>query len=100
MDPEDQAKEQVKSNFTAIREASELLGQIKDIRDELNMLGSVLTQQKSVWNELHGHQAAEHNMRGPAYALNSIDEMDRQAERVQGAVSSVTFTPGTFSNWW
>ncbi|KAI1752545.1 hypothetical protein F4782DRAFT_122758 [Xylaria castorea] len=82
-----QAKQQVKSNFASIQKASELLKQIKDIRDELNMLKSVLTQQKSVWNELHDRQAGEHNLRGPAYAINDIDEMDAQAARVQDVLS-------------
>ncbi|KAI0459738.1 hypothetical protein F5B21DRAFT_254741 [Xylaria acuta] len=88
-DLEAQARQQVKSNFVSIRRASELLKQIKDIRDEINMLKSVLTQQKSVWNELHDRQAGEHNLRGPAYAINNIDEMDAQAARVQDAVLSV-----------
>ncbi|KAI8624006.1 hypothetical protein F5Y19DRAFT_342820 [Xylariaceae sp. FL1651] len=84
-----QAKQQVKSNIKSIQKASELLNQIKDIRDELNMLKSVLTQQKSVWNELHDRRAGKHNLRGPAYAINNIDEMDTQATRVQDAVLAV-----------
>ncbi|KAI0196319.1 hypothetical protein EV127DRAFT_128538 [Xylaria flabelliformis] len=89
LDLEVQARQQVKSNFASIQKASELLKQIKDIRDELNMLKSVLIQQKSVWNELHDLQSGEHNLRGPAYAINSIDEMDAQAARVQSAVLSI-----------
>lgn len=91
LDLEAQARQQVESNFQSIQKASELLKQIKDIRDELNMLKSVLIQQKSVWNELHDLQSGEHNLRGPAYAINNIDEMDAQAARVQSAVSTTIF---------
>ncbi|KAJ8133086.1 hypothetical protein O1611_g544 [Lasiodiplodia mahajangana] len=87
-DLEFQARQQVKNNFLSIQKASELLKQIKDIRDELNMLKSILTQQKGVWNELRDTQSEEHNLRGPAYAINSVDEMDAQAARVQSAVLS------------
>ncbi|KAE8449130.1 hypothetical protein EG329_008514 [Mollisiaceae sp. DMI_Dod_QoI] len=88
-DLEVQAEEQVKENFHSIKDASALLKEIKDIRDELNMLKAVLTQQKSVWNELHDPQTEKDNLRGPAYAINNIVEMDKQAERVQDAVLSV-----------
>lgn len=90
-DLEVQAEEQVENIFLPIKKAAELLKEIKDIRDELNMLNAVLTQQKSVWNELHDPQADKNNLRGPAYAINNIEEMDKQAERVQDAVSFVIF---------
>ncbi|KAI0095733.1 hypothetical protein GGR51DRAFT_544735 [Nemania sp. FL0031] len=89
LDLEVHTRKQVKRNFESIEKASELLKQIKDIRDELNMLKSVLTQQKSVWNELNDLQFGNDNLSGPAYAINSIDEMDSQAARVQTAVISI-----------
>jgi hypothetical protein len=42
-------------------------------------------------NEFHGPEAEKNNLRGPAYAINNIEEMDKQAERVQGAVSFMIF---------
>ncbi|KAG4433881.1 hypothetical protein IFR05_010640 [Cadophora sp. M221] len=89
VDAEEKAKQQVKQNFESIKEASARLKDIKDIRDELNMLKAVLAQQKSVWNELCGITVDTGELKGPAYAINNIVEMDNHAGRVQDAVLSV-----------
>ena len=61
---------------------------VKDIRDELNMLKAILSHQMRVWNQLHDTGSKKDHFRGPAYYLNDIKEMDSQAERIQGAVSN------------
>ena len=85
-DAEERAKQQAKENFESIKEASARLKDIKDIRDELNMLKAVLMQQQSVRNELYGITAEAGELSGAAYAINNIIEMDNHAGRVQEAV--------------
>ncbi|KAH7419978.1 hypothetical protein BKA64DRAFT_634630 [Cadophora sp. MPI-SDFR-AT-0126] len=78
-DVEKKAKQQGKQNFESIEEVSKRLKDIKDIRDGLNMLKAVLTQQKSVQNELYGITTETGDLTDPAYAINNILEMDSHA---------------------
>ena len=77
---------QAKENFMSIQKAANHLKEIKDIRDELNILKAILTHQKKVWDELHDVPSEGDGLKGPAYNINEIEEMDMQANRVQNAV--------------
>jgi hypothetical protein len=76
----------VEENFGSIKDASILLQEIKDTRDELNILKAVLMHQNKVWNEIHETESETAELKGPAYMINEIEEMDKQAQRVQNAV--------------
>ncbi|KAG4419172.1 hypothetical protein IFR04_007673 [Cadophora malorum] len=52
-DVEEKAKKQARQSFEQIHEASARPKNVKDIRDELNMLKAVPKQQNTVQNELH-----------------------------------------------
>jgi len=80
---------QVIRNLESIRDAANLLKEIKDIRDELNILKAIVTHQKKVWTELHGNEPKVNSLKGAAYIINEIEEMDKQATRIQNAVSSI-----------
>ena len=76
-----------------------LLVEIKDIRDELNILKSLLEDQRDVWKQafkkLRGPQSETFGggylqCRRPTEVLEDIAEMDKDAERVQNAVSNVS----------
>lgn len=82
-------------DWKAIYNAALLLEEVKDIRDELNMIKTVLTQQKVVWEGLLGQegqvtQAMKSRMgteRNLADILEEIIEMDKIAETIQTSVS-------------
>lgn len=78
---------QIIKNFRSIGRAADLLKEVKDIRDELNILKMALTHQKKVWNELHDIKLGENGLTGPAYIIHEIEEMDKMAARIQSAVS-------------
>jgi hypothetical protein len=91
----DQEKE-----YKSISEAMNLLIEVKDIRDELNILSYLLTQQKTVWQKLLDLSVNEdgtiisdnisakeaERWRGPGSALKDIAEMDKIAQRIQDSV--------------
>jgi hypothetical protein len=59
---------------------------VKDIRDELNILKSLLRHQKTVWDDYFRVSAKNDRRRSPDYALEEIEEMDRSAKRIQDSV--------------
>lgn len=75
-----------------IHEETGFIHEVKDIRDELNILKSLLEDQRGVWNQAFGESTnttAKSNYlqsRNPAEAIEEIVEMDEDAERVQNAV--------------
>ncbi|KAJ5541151.1 hypothetical protein N7494_006227 [Penicillium frequentans] len=81
-------------DWKAIYNAALLLEEVKDIRDELNVIKTVLTQQKVVWEGLLGQegqvsQAMKSRMgteRNLADILEEIIEMDKIAETIQTSV--------------
>ncbi|CZR70264.1 uncharacterized protein PAC_20165 [Phialocephala subalpina] len=98
----DQRKEQIQ-DYEAIREATDLLHEVKDIRDELNILNYLLTQQQTVWEKLLDLSVNEYGgitwndlsrketkrWKGPGLALKDIIEMDKVAQSIQDSVNSV-----------
>lgn len=79
--------------FKSVLKAAVQLQHIKDIRDELNMLKSVVTQQKKAWDDLLGEESdnvdarTSANTRSPAdYTIANIEEMDKAASRIQVSV--------------
>jgi hypothetical protein len=97
---EKQKREQEK-DYESISSATKLLLEVKDIRDELNILSYLLNQQKGVWGQLLGLSVNEDgttNMngvsqkeverwKGPGFALKDVEEMDKIAQRIQDSVS-------------
>ena len=96
----DRAKQEAKSDnaeditadeeqtFTSLGKAADQLLKIKDIRDELNMLNSVVKQQKKAWDELIFDIPESKN--SPAdYTIEHIEEMESAAFRIQEAVSDI-----------
>lgn len=82
-----QALDQIIKNFCAIRSAANLLKEIKDICNKLNILKTVLTHQKKVWDELHDIKSKGNGLLGPAYTINKIKEMDKTVAGIQFSVS-------------
>lgn len=94
-DPTDQEKD-----YRSISTATELLLEVKDMRDELNILNYLLTQQKIVWEKLLGLSVNEdgsirwnetlqretEKWKGPWFALKDVIEMDKIAQRIQDSV--------------
>lgn len=96
----DRAKQEVKRDnaedinadeeqtFTSLGKAADQLLKVKDIRDELNMLKSVVKQQKKAWDELISGNPE--NIHSPAdYTIEHIEEMEKAAFRIQEAVSDI-----------
>jgi hypothetical protein len=75
------------ANFESINGASKLLEEIKDIGDELNILRTVLKQQKQVWDDLSSYDPQGIGFKGPDYIISSLEEMDVMSGRIQDAVS-------------
>lgn len=89
--------------FKSILKAAIQLQHIKDIRDELNMLKSIVTQQKKAWDDLLAEESnnvdarTSSNTRSPAdYTITNIEEMDKAASRIQESVCWRPFS-GPFS---
>lgn len=96
-------------DYQSISKATRLLEEVKDIRDELNILKFLLKQQNDVWKKLVDgsykkpmskkstdnipDSRATERWRGPAYILNEIDEMDKMTERIQDSVRISSFLP-------
>ncbi|QSZ35438.1 hypothetical protein DSL72_008308 [Monilinia vaccinii-corymbosi] len=97
--PEDQEKD-----YKSISTATNLLLEVKDIRDELNILKYLLEQQKRVWERLlempadtdeasEGsdlpHRKETERWKGPDLTIRDILEMDKLTQRIQESVNSV-----------
>ncbi|KAG4034424.1 hypothetical protein MFRU_003g03880 [Monilinia fructicola] len=91
-------------SYNAIGNAANLLHEVKDIRDELNILKYLLEQQTAVWerlletptdtDELHQRSGLPRfketgRWKGPGPAIKSVLEMDKLAQRIQDSVNSV-----------
>jgi hypothetical protein len=92
--------------YLSIRAATDLLLEVKDIRDELNILRYLLTQQQSVWERLHDvhdsskyehsqqdNKADDMNFRkqaekwkSPMELIKDVTEMDKATLMIQEAV--------------
>lgn len=79
-------KPETTSPYASISVAAHLLEEVKDIRDELNILKSLLRHQKTVWDDLFKVSAKNDRRRSPDYAMEEIEEMDRSAKRIQDSV--------------
>ena len=79
-------KPEATSPYASISVAAHLLEEVKDIRDELNILKSLLRHQKTVWDDLFRVSAKNDRRRSPDYAMEEIEEMDRSAKRIQDSV--------------
>lgn len=87
-------------DYASVSGAAKLLLEVKDIRDELNILNSLLTQQKEVWEKLLGLSVNEdgsiiqnetflretEKWKGPVFALKDFVEMDKNAQKIQDSV--------------
>lgn len=69
----------------AIKKAERMYCEIKDIRDELNILKSAVQHQRTVEAGLH-RRSLDGDLTA-AYIVNDLKEMDNSAERIQSAVS-------------
>jgi len=93
-------KDEQKEDYESIDAATNLLHEFKDIRDELNILNYLLTQQQYVWEKLLGLTVNEYGTiswndpsrkeaekwKGPGFALKDIIEMDKVAQSIQNSV--------------
>lgn len=98
--------------YQSISDATALLVEVKDARDELNILKQLLAQQETVWNKLlntsdqekglaqdkksasrgdekPASQRETDGLKGPGLAINDVEEMDKAAGRIQDSVSNV-----------
>ncbi|KAF7505376.1 hypothetical protein GJ744_000997 [Endocarpon pusillum] len=74
--------------FASLGKAADQLLRVKDIRDELNMLKSVVKQQKKAWDELISVNPG--NILSPTdYTIEHIEEMEKAAFRIQEAILAV-----------
>ncbi|KAL4970686.1 uncharacterized protein BDV14DRAFT_194476 [Aspergillus stella-maris] len=81
---------QESKDWSSISEAAVLLHEVKDIREELRILESLLKQQSSVWKaipKLDAGQSAD--AKGPEYLLEEIKEMCKNTETIQNSVNEV-----------
>ncbi|KAI9746377.1 MAG: hypothetical protein M1818_000090 [Claussenomyces sp. TS43310] len=99
----DQAPEEKHgSGYESISDAAHLLEEVKDIRDELSILKSVLRHQKTVWDILFqphpggdddagnsDRQWKNDQQRSPDWTIEEIEEMDRSATRIQDSVKTL-----------
>ncbi|KAH0565988.1 hypothetical protein GP486_000615 [Trichoglossum hirsutum] len=82
--------------YYAIGEEIAKLREIKDIRDELNILKSLLEDQKVVWKQAFwdpvekAYVGSKYMQSGGlAEAIDMIGDMDKYAERVQNSINSL-----------
>lgn len=95
------------NDYHSISKATRLLEEVKDIRDELNILGFLLEQQNDVWemlvdgsylkrlskvstSNITGSRGID-RWGGTAYMIDEINEMDKVAERIQDSVRISSF---------
>ncbi|KAF5697891.1 ankyrin protein [Fusarium globosum] len=79
---------------TAIQQAKDLCFNIKDVRDELNILKSVAGYQQIVQSGLDRKEVDESRL-ASTYVLKNLKELDDVAERIQSAVRSNFILLGT-----
>lgn len=72
----------------SIREAADLLRNVKDIRDELNILRLIVSHQKMVQESLPLPVGATHNDRHARSVVVDIEELDKMAKKIEGAVNA------------
>lgn len=88
MDMETDTAQQATNIKTAISDAERLFSEIRDIRDELNILRSIANHQKIVQNKLfrQANSSAELDLTAD-YVVDDIAEMDRTAERIESTIN-------------
>jgi hypothetical protein len=98
----EQKKSEQEKDYESISNATKLLVEVKDIRDELNILSYLLNQQKVVWRQLLGLGVNDdgtvnlngispkeiERWKGPGLALKEVEEMDKIAQRIQDSVGA------------
>ncbi|KAL4957033.1 hypothetical protein BDW69DRAFT_181044 [Aspergillus filifer] len=78
-------------DWSSIFEAAKLLHEVKDIREELSILESLLKQQSSVWKAITNLNAGQSaGAKGPEDLLEEIKEMCKNTEIIQKSVSPTT----------
>lgn len=85
-----------------IVQAMHVLDDIKDIRDELNIINSVVQEQKTVWSQLFnqsrgsstwndapkdGHESYQWSNTDPDYVLKRVKDLLQEAEETEHNVS-------------
>ncbi|CAG7563248.1 unnamed protein product [Fusarium equiseti] len=72
---------------TALKEAEMLYSEIKDFRDEVNILSSVAQYQLAVQKRLPGNKVKAADL-SASYVLGDLEKMDRVANRIELAVNT------------
>ncbi|PKS06261.1 hypothetical protein jhhlp_007007 [Lomentospora prolificans] len=72
----------------SVREAADLLRNVKDIRDELNILRVIVSYQKMVQELLPMPAGIAHNDRHARSIVGDIEELDKVAKKIEGAVNA------------
>lgn len=73
----------------SISGATHLYGEIKDVRDELNILKSIANYQSIVQNKLFGKRSITLDL-AASYMVSDLEEMDKLAGRIETAVRHPT----------
>lgn len=73
--------------YESIHNAAHLLGEVKQIRDEFNILKYLLRHQKRVWTELFLNDKSTDRYRGPDYEIEEIEDLDKVAQGIQNSVN-------------
>lgn len=79
--------EKDRKDWEAIKNAAELLDEVKDIRDELVILRFLVTQQEHVWNGLLGPNSDIDEGRSPSFTAHELDAMIQMTDTIQKSVS-------------
>lgn len=70
----------------SISKSESLLSEIKDVRDELNILSSIVNYQNTVQRQVYDESSSESGL-SSRYISNDIANMEKLATRIQSAVS-------------
>ncbi|KAL9109115.1 MAG: hypothetical protein Q9227_006206 [Pyrenula ochraceoflavens] len=73
----------------AISNAADLLEEVKDIRDELNILKTLLAQQNAVWEGLFSPSPDTREEKNLVDAINAINEMLEMSATIQQSVNDI-----------
>jgi hypothetical protein len=97
-----------KREYKSIKESTDLLCEVKVIRDQLNILNFLLAQQEVVWKNLldipskdkptGSIHATDERWRGPSRAMKEVDEMDKIAQRIEESVGNLPLALAIESN--
>lgn len=86
----------------AIVQTMNVLDDIKDIRDELNIINSIVQEQKTVWSQLFnqsrgsstrngtekdGNESSQWSNTDPTYVLKRVKDLLQEAEETEHNVS-------------